>query len=64
VLDRRDLQRVFRNVKRLLNDGGLFQFDMNTVEMLEWVARHEKLFRLGPHFFIGSNEYDRRRRMS
>lgn len=61
VLDARSLQRVFRNVGRLLNDGGLFQFDMNTVEMLEWVARHEKLFRVGPHYFMGYNEYDRRR---
>ena len=64
VLDPRDLQRVFRNVGRLLKGGGLFQFDVNTVEMLEWVARHEKLFRVGPHYFIGSNEYDRRRRLA
>ncbi len=30
ILDPQDLQQVFVNVAHLLNEGGLFQFDLNT----------------------------------
>jgi SAM-dependent methyltransferase len=53
------LQRVFENVAAILQDGGLFQFDLNTVHMLRWLDGREKLFRLDRHALIASNAYDR-----
>ena len=64
VLDARGLRRVFASVARLLEDGGLFQFDVNTPAALEWLGRHEKFFRVGPHCFSAFNEYDRARRIA
>jgi ubiquinone/menaquinone biosynthesis C-methylase UbiE len=58
VLDADGLQRVFANVARVLRAGGLFQFDLNTRFMLEWLSTSEKLFRVGPHVFMASNEFD------
>jgi len=59
-LARRDLQRIFVNVARILNDGGLFLFDLNTDHMHRWLSGSEKLFRVGPHYFLAYNEYDRK----
>ena len=64
VLSARSLQRAFHGVARLLNPGGLFQFDVNTGAILEWLGRHEKLFRVGEHYFVAVNEYDRRRHLA
>jgi ubiquinone/menaquinone biosynthesis C-methylase UbiE len=58
VLDAGDLQRVFARVARLLRPGGLFQFDLNTRFMLEWLSTSEKLFRVGPHSFTAYNAFD------
>jgi SAM-dependent methyltransferase len=58
VLEVDGLQRVFVNVSRILRPGGLFQFDLNTRFMLEWLSASEKLFRLGPHAFMAHNEFD------
>ena len=60
VLREADLQRIFDNVGRILRDGGLFQFDLNTVHWLRWLATSQKLFRLGPHAFTAYNEFDPR----
>ncbi len=57
----RDLQRTFSNVARLMNDGGIFQFDMSTEYWLRWLSRHEKLYRIGPHYCMSFNEYNARR---
>jgi len=60
VLRESDLQRIFDNVGRILRDGGLFQFDLNTIHFLRWLATSQKLFRLGPHAFTAYNEFDPR----
>jgi SAM-dependent methyltransferase len=58
VLDTRDLGRVFSRVAATLRPAGLFQFDLNTVHMLRWLHDREKLFRVGPHWFMASNVFD------
>jgi len=58
VLEAGGLQRVFVNVARVLRPGGLFQFDLNTRFMLQWLSTSEKLFRVGPHAFTAHNEFD------
>jgi len=63
ILVPRDLQKVFCNTVSILNDGGLFQFDMNTEYWFRWLSIHEKLFHVGPHCFMATNEYDEKRRI-
>jgi len=58
VLEADGLQRVFVNVARILRPGGLFQFDLNTRFMLQWLSTSEKLFRVGPHVFTAYNAFD------
>jgi ubiquinone/menaquinone biosynthesis C-methylase UbiE len=58
VLRDAELQRVFRNVGRILRDGGLFQFDLNTRHMLRWLAGRQKLFRVGRHWYMADNAFD------
>ena len=58
-----DLQKAFARVARTLNDGGLFQFDMNTEAWFRWLSVHEKLFRVGPNCCMAYNQYDSRRRI-
>lgn len=59
-----DLQRVFVNVERLLNKGGLFQFDMSTAAWFEWLAAHEKMFPVGPHYMMACNRYNPKQRIA
>jgi ubiquinone/menaquinone biosynthesis C-methylase UbiE len=59
VLREADLQRVFDNVARILVDGGLFQFDLNTRHMLRWLGGRQKLLRAGPHWYMADNAFDR-----
>ncbi len=58
ILVPEDLQRVFINVERLLNEGGLFQFDMSTAAWFRWLAVHEKMFPMGPHRMMAYNRYE------
>ena len=58
VLEGEDLQRGFVNVARILRPGGLFQFDLNTGFMLQWLSTSEKLFHAGPHCFTSYNAFD------
>jgi SAM-dependent methyltransferase len=60
----RDVQRIFAKVARILNPGGLFQFDMNTHDLFRWLAAHEKLFPVGPNYLMAHNTYDTRRRVA
>ncbi len=60
VLDQDDLQRIFTNTARLLRPGGLFLFDRNTRYWLEWLGTSEKLFSVGPDFFVAYNAFDRK----
>lgn len=64
ILVPQDLQKVFFNVARILNEGGLFQFDLNTEHLFRWLRVHEKLYRLPPNYFVSTNEYDSRRRIA
>ncbi len=64
ILVHRDLQQVFLNVARMLNEGGLFQFDMNTEYWFRWLRTHEKIFRLGPNFMMAWNTYNPERRLA
>jgi SAM-dependent methyltransferase len=58
ILEERDLRRVFGRVRAALRPGGLFQFDLNTVHSLRWLAPREKLFHAGPHWFAAFNAFD------
>ncbi|HNV02420.1 MAG TPA: methyltransferase domain-containing protein [Vicinamibacterales bacterium] len=60
VLRDADLQRVFDGVGRLLREGGLFQFDLNTAHWLRRLSASQRLFRLGPHAFTAYNAFDPR----
>jgi SAM-dependent methyltransferase len=64
ILAPQDLGRVFVHVAQTLNEGGLFQFDLNTEHWFRWLSVHEKLFRLGPNYFMAYNQYDSRRRIA
>jgi ubiquinone/menaquinone biosynthesis C-methylase UbiE len=59
VLREAELQRVFDNVARVLREGGLFQFDLNTRHMLRWLGGRQKLLRAGPHWYMADNAFDR-----
>jgi ubiquinone/menaquinone biosynthesis C-methylase UbiE len=58
VLREADLQRVFDNVARVLREGGLFQFDLNTRHMLRWLGGRQKLLRAGRHWYMADNAFD------
>jgi ubiquinone/menaquinone biosynthesis C-methylase UbiE len=58
VLREADLQRVFDNVARILREGGLFQFDLNTRHMLRWLDGRQKLLRAGRHWYVADNAFD------
>ncbi len=60
VLRDAELQRVFRNVGRILREGGLFQFDLNTRHILRWLGGRQKLFRVGRHWYMADNAFDPR----
>jgi SAM-dependent methyltransferase len=60
LLERRDLETVFGRVARLLREGGLFVFDLNTVHMLRWLNGREKMFHAGCDVFMASNAFDER----
>ena len=64
ILVPRDLQQVFVNVARMLNEGGLFQFDMSTEHWFRWLGSQEKLFCPGPNYLMASNEYDTKSRIA
>jgi len=63
ILSARELQVVFKRISRILNKGGLFQFDLNTDFWFRWLNIHEKLFRVGPNYFMSYNEYDAKKRI-
>jgi len=58
VLREAELQRVFHNVARVLREGGLFQFDLNTRHMLRWLGGRQKLLRAGRHWYMADNAFD------
>jgi ubiquinone/menaquinone biosynthesis C-methylase UbiE len=60
VLRAQDLKRIFARVSRLLREGGLLQFDLNTVHMLRWLDGRDKLVRIGQNCFTAHNELDAR----
>ncbi len=64
ILEQHDLQRIFFNVAGIMNEGGLFLFDLNTENWLRWLSHHEKLYRLAPNYFVAFNEYDPGRKVA
>jgi len=58
VLREAELQRVFDSVARVLREGGLFQFDLNTRHMLRWLGGRQKLFHVGRHWYAADNAFD------
>jgi ubiquinone/menaquinone biosynthesis C-methylase UbiE len=58
VLGEAELQRVFDGVARVLREGGLFQFDLNTRHMLRWLGGRQKLLRAGRHWYVADNAFD------
>ncbi len=63
ILTARELEAVFKKIARILNEGGLFQFDINTDFWFRWLHDHEKLFRIGRNYMMASNEYDSEKRI-
>lgn len=63
ILGGGDLQKVFTKVARILNKSGLFQFDLSTDFLFIWLNVHEKLFRVGPNYFMAYNKYDSKKRI-
>lgn len=64
ILTARDLQAVFKKISRILNQGGLFQFDLNTDFWFRWLKNHEKLFRIGQNYLMSYTEYDALKRIA
>jgi SAM-dependent methyltransferase len=58
LLEKGDLQTVFGRVGRLLREGGLFVFDLNTIHMFRWLNGREKLYHAGCDLFMAGNEFD------
>jgi SAM-dependent methyltransferase len=58
ILDPKQLQRVFMRVTRILRDGGLFQFDLNTEYFFRWLHGREKIYQFGRSCMMASNEYN------
>jgi ubiquinone/menaquinone biosynthesis C-methylase UbiE len=64
IIAGQDMQRILVRVARILNPGGLFQFDMNTHDLFRWLAAHEKFFPVGRNYLMAQNTYDPRRRIA
>jgi ubiquinone/menaquinone biosynthesis C-methylase UbiE len=64
ILTRKALQQVFFKIAQTMNEGGLFQFDLNTEGWLRWLKAHEKLFWVGQNCFMAYNEYDPKQRIA
>jgi ubiquinone/menaquinone biosynthesis C-methylase UbiE len=62
-LRKKDLQKVFKNVSKILKRGALFQFDLNTEQWFKYLSAHEKYFKIDKHYFISKNEYDSRNKI-
>jgi len=43
LIEEDDLLRVFKEVKRVLIDGGFFIFDMNSIEGVKYIARQKEI---------------------
>ena len=61
LLDARRLARAFRTAAALLEDGGLFLFDLNTAAFMRWVDGRQTVFHAGRNVCIASNAFDRAR---
>lgn len=64
ILTAPDLQSAFKKISRILNRGGLFQFDLNTDFWFRWLRTHEKSFRVGQNYLMAHTEYDARKRIA
>jgi ubiquinone/menaquinone biosynthesis C-methylase UbiE len=61
LLDARHLARAFRTAAALLEDGGVFLFDLNTAAFMRWVNGRQTMFRAGRNLCIASNAFDQAR---
>ncbi|MCD6277670.1 hypothetical protein J7J69_05450, partial [candidate division WOR-3 bacterium] len=43
LIEEDDLLKVFKEVKRVLIDGGFFIFDMNSIEGVKYIARQKEI---------------------
>ena len=64
LLSARDMARALKSIAGIMEEGGLFQFDMNTWQWFEWLAGREKLFRVGEDCFISYNSYKPKERIA
>jgi SAM-dependent methyltransferase len=58
LLHPRELRQVFARVAAILNEGGLFQFDISTEHFFRWLDGREKLSSMGKTYMMASNKYD------
>lgn len=63
ILSARELSAVFARIAGILNPGGLFQFDLSTDFFFRWLHGREKLFTVGKHYFVATNNYDAGKRI-
>lgn len=52
LLDEKDLEKVFRNVKYHLRDGGLFIFDLLSIHALKTLFESRKVIRNSPYTVV------------
>jgi ubiquinone/menaquinone biosynthesis C-methylase UbiE len=64
ILRAAELQTVFGGAARILNKGGLFQFDLSTDFWFRWLSVREKLGRFGNNYCMSTNAYDARKRIA
>ena len=58
---KKSLERAFRNARRHLSDGGLFAFDMNTLEGLRTQWRRTIVLRAADRTIINETSFDQKR---
>jgi ubiquinone/menaquinone biosynthesis C-methylase UbiE len=63
ILSLLEMRRCLGRISRIMNSGGLFQFDLNTEAMFQWLHEREKLFQVPAGCFVASNFYDCKRRI-
>ncbi len=63
ILVSADMARAFENIARLMKEGAIFQFDLNTGHMFEWLDAREKLYEIPPDYVMANNQYNRNKRI-
>jgi SAM-dependent methyltransferase len=63
ILSLAGMERAFENIARLMKEGAIFQFDLNTGHLFDWLNAREKLYEIPPNYLVASNHYDHKKRI-